>query len=95
MRTDSKLISNVYMIYVSYHTNPFYQRISSSKQYKVDTVQRHSEDSSIVFAPVSWDWRSKGAVGPVQDQGQLGDAQAIVAAGRLFVDSLLTSSKTD
>ena len=35
----------------------------------------------LVYQPTSFDWRTKGAISPVKNQGMLGDAQAIVAAG--------------
>ena len=42
-------------------------------------------NGKLKFAPASWDWRQQGAVTPVQNQGMLGDAQAIVAAGELLI----------
>jgi len=33
--------------------------------------------------PSSWDWRTKGVIGPVEDQGQMGDVVAIVTADNL------------
>jgi len=33
--------------------------------------------------PKSWDWRSKGAVGPVENEGEEGDVSAIVTADAL------------
>lgn len=33
--------------------------------------------------PASWDWRTKGVISPVQNQGQMGSAEAIVIAGRV------------
>ena len=32
--------------------------------------------------PDAWDWRKQGCVGPVQDQGQMGDNVPIVATGK-------------
>lgn len=37
-------------------------------------------NTNLEFVPSSWDWRQKGAIGPVQNQGQLGDVITIVAA---------------
>jgi hypothetical protein len=35
-------------------------------------------------APASWDWREKGAITPVKNQGQLGDVQSIVTEGNEY-----------
>ncbi|XP_053377419.1 procathepsin L-like [Mercenaria mercenaria] len=67
-------------------------------QYGGNTVK---DKTSLTFAPQSWDWRTKGAIGPVQNQGMLGDAQSIVAAGcvesygRIKTGKLLDVSKME
>lgn len=58
------------------------QKTKSSPTY----IQKHferqndTEKDSLNYVPQSWDWRTKGAIGPVRNQGQMGDAQSIVAA---------------
>ena len=53
----------------------------------INTNVDHQNDnalSAVQFAPESWDWRTKGALGPVRNQGQLADVQYIVATGQLL-----------
>ena len=35
--------------------------------------------------PDSLDWRTKGVITPVKDQGQLGQAEAFAAVGECFI----------
>lgn len=46
----------------------------------LEREENNKVNGKLKFAPASWDWRQQGAVTPVQNQGMLGDAQAIVAA---------------
>ncbi|XP_025086665.1 ervatamin-C-like [Pomacea canaliculata] len=41
--------------------------------------------------PASWDWRTKGVISPVQNQGQMGSAEAIVIAADLDSALAITS----
>lgn len=54
-------------------------------------VEVLGESAGLSFAPSSWDWRDKGAVGPVMNQGMMGDAQAFVASGTVTEMSLISS----
>ena len=60
----------------------------------INTNVDHQNDnalSAVQFAPEAWDWRTKGALGPVRNQGQLADVQSIVATGQLLSKTLFLS----
>lgn len=60
---------------------PFYQAQQFPENFTVS-------NANLEFIPSSWDWRQKGAIGPVQDQGMLGDVQTIVASGKLLSSNI-------
>lgn len=58
------------------------QRLSNRQSINID-ADEFERSGRLKYAPDSWDWRTEGAIGPVKNQGSLGDSQAIVAAGKV------------
>lgn len=60
-----------------------------------ESANQELVSSHMIFAPASWDWRVKGAISPVQNQGLYADAQAVVATGLLVHCSLKYEPRSD
>lgn len=53
--------------------SPIFQRNQKSQPWYFD--------NNLSYVPTQFDWRTKGAISPVQNQGQMGDSASMVATG--------------
>ena len=61
---------------------------------KTDSEREYEEiEHNWTFLPSTFDWRTKGAIGPVQNQGQLGQVLSIAAIGDILENFTLLSIK--
>jgi len=69
------------------YTNPSIVPLSSSASLS------HGMNSGDKVTPSNWDWRSKGIIGPVHNQGQMDDVAAIVVTDNLNTNLALINNK--